>query len=257
MQKWRAAIKLLYRGRSRRAELFRYGMLALDTLIVLYFIVSTMVPPDEAWVVAVDYALAPLLIADFLARLVIARDKARYVFSLAGTADVIVILSLLVAPWTGNLGFLRVLRALRLLRSYHLIHDMRRRFAFFRTNEEVIQSTVNLLVFILVVTAMVYVMQVRFNPDIENYVDALYFTVTTLTTTGFGDITLHGSGGRLLSVVIMVFGVALFLRLLQTIFRPSKVRYRCPNCGLNRHEPDAVHCKHCGTVIDIETEGED
>jgi voltage-gated potassium channel len=97
---------------------------------------------------------------------------------------------------------------------------------------------------------------VRINPSIENYVDALYFTVATLTTTGFGDITLEGDSGRLLAIVIMVFGVALFLRLVQTIFRPQKVRYECPDCGLNRHEPDAVHCKHCGRVLHIETEGE-
>ena len=71
----------------------------------------------------------------------------------------------------------------------------------------------------------------------------------------FGDITLIGSTGRLLSIIIMVFGVALFLRLAQSIFRPGKVSYDCPDCGLNRHEFDAVHCKHCGRVIKIVTEG--
>lgn len=79
--------------------------------------------------------------------------------------------------------------------------------------------------------------------------------MTTLTTTGFGDITLVGPSGRLLAVVIMVVGVALFLRLVQTIFRPEKVHYRCPDCGLTRHDPDAVHCKHCGRVLHITSEG--
>ena len=86
--------------------------------------------------------------------------------------------------------------------------------------------------------------------------DALYFTATALSTTGFGDITLQGTGGRLLSVVIMVFGVTLFLRLAQVLFRPTKVRYECRHCGLQRHEPDAVHCKHCGHIIHLDSEGE-
>ena len=60
----------------------------------------------------------------------------------------------------------------------------------------------------------------------------------------------------LISVAIMIFGVALFLRLIQTIFRPQKVHHRCPDCGLSRHDPDAVHCKHCGRTINIPTEGE-
>jgi voltage-gated potassium channel len=154
-----------------------------------------------------------------------------------------------------NWAFLRVLRALRLLRSYHLLRDLREQFRFFARNEEIIGSVLNLLVFVFIVTSLVYVLQ-EDNPAIGNYVDALYFTVTTLTTTGFGDITLQGPVGRMLAIVIMVVGVGLFLRLVQTIFRPQKVSHRCPDCGLSRHDLDAVHCKHCGRVINIETEGD-
>jgi voltage-gated potassium channel len=56
-------------------------------------------------------------------------------------------------------------------------------------------------------------------------------------------------------VLIMIFGVSLFIRLAQTLFRPQKVHYECPKCGLSRHDPDAVHCKHCGAVVNIPTEG--
>ena len=59
-------------------------------------------------------------------------------------------------------------------------------------------------------TGVVYETQHWRNPEIANYVDALYFTVSTLTTTGFGDITLEGSLGRLIAVLIMIFGVTLF-----------------------------------------------
>ncbi|MPZ36070.1 MAG: N-6 DNA methylase [Rhodospirillales bacterium] len=124
---------------------------------------------------------------------------------------------------------------------------------WFRRHEDIIQRTVNLLVFIFIVTSVVYVTQHVVNPQISTYIDALYFTITTLTTTGFGDITLRGPAGRLLAVVIMFVGVELFLRLLQAIFRPSKVRFECPDCGLMAH--DAVHCKHCGRVVHIRDEG--
>src|SRR3546814_12734925 len=89
----------------------------------------------------------------------------------------------------------------------------------------------------------------------RSYLDALYFTVTTLTTTGFGDITMTGPLGRLLAVGIMLVGVALFFRLAQAIFRPAKVRFNCPDCGLQRHDIDAVHCQHCGLKIEIPDEG--
>ncbi|MFN9335447.1 MAG: potassium channel family protein, partial [Alphaproteobacteria bacterium] len=108
-----------------------------------------------------------------------------------------------------------------------------------------------------VMTAVVYESQRAINPKIADYADALYFTVTALTTTGFGDITLEGKFGKLLSVFIMICGVTLFLRLAQALFRPRKVRFPCPSCGLQRHDPDAVHCKACGTRLAIPDEGRD
>jgi voltage-gated potassium channel len=60
--------------------------------------------------------------------------------------------------------------------------------------------------------------------------------------------------GKLLSIVIMVAGVTLFVRLAQAVTRPAKVRYQCPSCGLGRHDLDAVHCKACGVLINIPNE---
>ena len=168
--------------------------------------------------------------------------------------DLIAIASFL-APLAGEAGgFLRILRTLRLLRSYQLLMRLRRDFPFFRTNEEVIIAVANFAVFVFVMTGFVYETQRATNPHITNYVDALYFTVTALTTTGFGDITLPGTLGRLISVVIMIFGVTLFFGLARALLRPAKVRFPCPTCGLLRHDPDAVHCKACGELLNIPNE---
>lgn len=248
-------IDSLYTGRSRDATLFRYALMAFDLFTIVFFIVTTPLPPTPAILVA-DIVLGLAILADFLARLWIAPDKGRMLRQVYTLADIVVIFSLLLAPFvTQSFAFLRVLRALRLLHSYHVLRDLRSETPFFRRNEEVIVSAVNLGVFIFLVTALVFVLQFGRNPDLDGYIAALYFTVATLTTTGFGDIVLTGPLGRLLSVVIMVVGVALFLRLAQTIFRPQKVNFTCPDCGLKRHELDAVHCKHCGRVLKIKDEG--
>jgi voltage-gated potassium channel len=79
--------------------------------------------------------------------------------------------------------------------------------------------------------------------------------VTALTTTGFGDITLQGTFGRFISIIIMILGVTLFLMLVRVLLQPTKVRFRCPTCALLRHDADAVHCKACGTILQIPDEG--
>ncbi|MPZ11556.1 MAG: ion transporter [Kiloniellaceae bacterium] len=248
-------INNLYTGRSQRATNFRYGLIAFDLASIAFFVATAPAFPTP-FILAADFVIGLFILADFLARLWIAPDKPRMLRQLYTVADILVILTLLLAPFIStSFAFLRVLRALRLLHSYHVLRDLREETAFFRRNEEVIVACVNLFVFIFLATALVFTLQYRRNPDIQSYVDALYFTVTTLTTTGFGDITMTGSGGRLLAVGIMLVGVALFFRLAQAVFRPAKVRYTCPSCGLNRHEPDAVHCKHCGETIKIPTHG--
>ncbi len=250
----RETLRRLYFGNSRAAHRFRYGLLAFD-LITILFIVTTSFIPRTGWMEELDLVFGVGILADFVARLLASRAPLKEFLHPATWADVIAIFSFL-APLAGEgLGFLRVLRTLRLLHTYQLVARLRHDSAFFRRNEETIVAVVNLGVFLFVMTGVVYESQHWRNPAIANYVDALYFTVTALTTTGFGDITLQGSGGRLIAVVIMIFGVTLFLRLLQTLLRPRKVRFPCPSCGLQRHEADAVHCKACGALLNIPDEG--
>jgi voltage-gated potassium channel len=247
-------IRELYQGTSQRARGFRWALLVFDSVTILYFVVASFFHHvDDLHVL--EEAIGMVYILEFAARLYISSHRLRDIFNPFGMADLIVIASLLAPSLAENYAFLRVIRALRLLRSYQMINNLRRHSRFVRIHEDIIFSIVNLAVFIFIITAVVYVSQVGNNPAIGDYFDALYFTVATLTTTGFGDITLIGTGGHILAVLIMIFGITLFLRLVQTSFRPGKVRHECPTCGLVRHDADAVHCKHCGTVLHIATEG--
>jgi voltage-gated potassium channel len=252
----RARLHHLYYGTSSDCRRFRYAVLAFD-LSTMLFVIGTSFVERATWIGVVDVLIGIVLAGEFVARLAGSRRPLREAFTVATAADLLAIVSFL-APLAGEgLGFLRILRTLRLLHSYRMLGMLREDFAFFRRNEDSALAATHLCVFVFVMTAVVYETQHAGNPHIANYADALYFTVTALTTTGFGDITLTGTGGRMLSVVIMIAGVTLFLRLAQTLFRPAKVRFACPNCGLQRHEPDAVHCKACGTLLNIPDEGRD
>lgn len=251
----RDRIRSLYQDDTPDAHAFRYGLLAFDVVTVLFVIVTSFFP-HTATVELADAAFGILILADFVIRIWLEPKKSALVFRVATWADIAAVFSFL-APVAGEgLGFLRILRTLRLLHTYQLLARLRQDLRFFRKNEDVILAAVNLGVFLFVMTGLIYATQVGINPEIRNYADALYFTVTTLTTTGFGDITLTGSWGRMLSVAVMIVGVTLFLRLAQVLFRPPKVRHECETCGLTLHDADAVHCKHCGATIHIRTEGE-
>ena len=230
VQDWRARLRELYDGGSAPAVRFRYGLLLFDLVVIGFVVVSSFFHghPMAEWL---DVVFGLLILAEFCARLSASRAPLNELVHPWGIADIIVIFSFL-APLAGeNFGFLRIVRALRLFRSYQLVLRLRRDFPFFQRNEDAVLSIVHLCVFLLFMTAVVYETQVERNAAITNYADALYFTVTTLTTTGFGDITLQGTAGRLLSVLIMIFGVSLFLRLAQTLFRPGRCTTNAPSAA--------------------------
>jgi voltage-gated potassium channel len=250
----RERLRLLYFGKSETAHRFRYGLLVFDVSTIL-FIIGTSFMARAPWLEWLDLIFGLMILADFCARLYVSPHPIREFAHPSTWADMVAIFSFL-APVVGEgLGFLRILRTLRLLHTYQLVARLRADSPFFRRNEEAIVAVVNIGVFLFIMTGVVYETQHWRNPEIANYVDALYFTVSTLTTTGFGDITLEGSLGRLIAVLIMIFGVTLFLRLLQALLRPHKVRFRCPACALERHDVDAVHCKACGKLLKIPDEG--
>jgi voltage-gated potassium channel len=243
-------LRELYEGDTFRAHRFRYGVFLFDIFTVLFIIGTSFLPPSRI-VETIDAVMGLVIAADLIARLTISRRRLKDLMHPATWADVIAIASFLAPITREGAGFLRIVRTLRLLHTEQFLERLRKDSLFFCRNEEVIIAIANLVVFIFVMTGVVYATQHLNNPAIGNYADALYFTVTALTTTGFGDITLPGTVGRMISVLIMIFGVTLFLRLAQVLFRPNKVRFPCPTCGLQRHDPDAVHCKACGVVLNI------
>jgi voltage-gated potassium channel len=254
MPRFKESCREFFYGSSELGTRGRYIMLALDIGIVAYFLATTFVA-FHPWIGVVDRIIGVLLIVELAGRVIADSDRIGLLSKPLALLDIAIIITLFIPGEFSSFAFMRVVRAMRVLRSYTVTRSLKRLIPAFHRNEDVVFSALNLLVFIFVISAFVFVIQVEDNPDIGNYVDALYFTITTLTTTGFGDVILVGTQGKVLSIIIMIVGVALFVRLVQTIFRPNKVRYECPQCGLIRHDIDAVHCKHCGRELHIRTEG--
>lgn len=252
---FKAKLRDLYEGTSERSDRFRYAILLIDMVTIAFLIGSTFFYGNQ-YTEYLDIVFGVYVLSDYCARFWLADKKPSFFIQPLNIADLVATLSFL-APLVGeNFAFLRALRVLRFLRSYHVLERLRKDSDVFRRNEDLIVSATHMAVFIFLMTQIVFITQVGKNHGVNNFLDAMYFTITTLTTTGFGDITLQGPLGRLLSVIIMICGVSLFLRLLKSIFRPTKIRFVCTDCGLFMHENDAVCCKHCGKVLNIPSDGD-
>lgn len=248
----RVRLRELYHGKSPEAVRFRLWVIAIDLLLIAFFIATPFLRDLPGYLI-VDYTIALVLSADIAARALADSSVKSFFKRFSVWVDLFVLATLLFPLWLFNLAFLRVLRLWSLVHSDIFWETIGRRYDDTRV-EDVTKTLATLVTYVFVVTGFVYASYAREHPGIQGYVDALYFTVTAITTTGFGDITLPGTWGKLLTIVIMISGITLFVRLAQALIRPDKVRFTCPTCGLMRHDPDAVHCKACGELLNIPNE---
>ncbi|OJF96442.1 potassium channel family protein [Pararhizobium antarcticum] len=249
----RRRLRSLYFGSHPVAIRFQIAMALLDIAIIGFFIASPHLGRGNVFLV-IDYGIALLIAFELAARAIIAPNLRYWAARGMTWVDLIILATLLFPTLLSSFAFLRFLR-IWVLGQSKLLKLLLLRAGYGRI-EDVVQACVNLLTFLFLVTGFVYTTFYGREPKITNFIDALYFTVATVTTTGFGDVTLPGTLGKITSIITMIFGISLFVRLAQAVVRPYKVVHPCPQCALQRHDTDAVHCKACGHILNIPDDGD-
>lgn len=246
-------LRSLNEGQHRAAIRYQVLLALVDIAIIAFFLLQPYLA-DKAAYIWLDYAIAIWIGGDLTVQYMISRDRRRWLLTPMTWVDVIIFATLLAPQLFFNFAFLRIMRLWALARRPLLKAVLRRLHS--ASLLDVVRAAVNLTVFLFMASAFVYTFFFNGGQGKSGFVDALYFTVTTMTTTGFGDITLPGTAGKLTSIVMMIVGISLFVRLAQALVRPFKVTFPCPQCGLSRHDADAVHCKACGHLLNIPDEGQ-
>tara|TARA_B100000745_G_scaffold70940_1_gene42437 strand:+ start:8322 stop:9110 length:789 start_codon:yes stop_codon:yes gene_type:complete len=244
----KAFLITLFHRRSRKSILFNRILIFLNIAVFGIFALEYLFPGHSA-VRTLELIFGVLFLIEYAARLWITPRRLPFLTDPFSIIDVLVIISLFAPLLVGNLALLRILRSLKVLRTYYILQLLKKESKAVAQYRATLVSILNFLVFLAIMTAIVFVAESQFNPYINTYLDALYFTVSTLTTTGYGDVTATGPWGKLLSVAAMLIGITLFLQLTRTIFRGAKIHYTCTECGLSAHDVDSTHCKHCGHII--------
>jgi voltage-gated potassium channel len=243
----RSHLRELYFGHTPRARRFQLVAVLLDVIIIGFFIATKFIA-DQPWFLAVDLTVAALIAADLAAKahaMGSVRRLARYP---EVWTDLIVLATLLI-PSMHNWGFLRILRLWALVRRERFWNTIGGGRWDDSWTEDLVRALSNLVVLIFVAAGAAQALFADEHPELNHFIDALYFAVTTLTTTGFGDITFKSDAGRIFSMILMLAGIMVFVRLAQAVVAPHRLNLRCTSCGLAQHEADALHCRACGAKL--------
>lgn len=256
MHAYKLLLRELFYGSTLRSRHFNEGVLLVD-LFAIGLLLVPLVVHDIFWLRHLEVILAFVYGLELTLRAWVNPRFKGFLTDWHTLIDAIIVASLLIPNLAGSLAFLRLLRALRVLRIYRAVSSTERLSQRSLRFHDLLLGLANILTFTFIMTSVVLLVEGNQNEGLENPLDALYFTMASLTTTGYGDITAVTGTGKLLAILIMFFGITLFLKLAQSVLRPQKAMYVCPDCGLRFHDTDAVHCKHCGHIIYIETNGLD
>lgn len=244
----RSRVRALYFGHTQGALRFQGVLLALDVLIIGFFIGNQFIA-DRPYFWIIDVGIAVFLTLDLLARLFAFGTLRRWLKYPSTWIDLVVLATLLLPAVLHNWGFLRILRLWTLVRSERFWNVLARGKWDDTYVEELTKAITTLIVFVFLAAGMTQAFFLHDHPKLNNFVDAMYFVVTSLTTTGYGDITLDTAAGRLFMIALMITGISLFFSIAQKAFAPQRKFVECNMCGLSRHEPDARHCKSCGEKL--------
>uniref|UniRef100_UPI0025E5F8C0 potassium channel family protein n=1 Tax=Sulfurovum sp. TaxID=1969726 RepID=UPI0025E5F8C0 len=108
---------------------------------------------------------------------------------------------------------LRVLRIFVLFRVLKLLRYTKsiNQFVEVITNKRFELLTLLFLLFFIVTTAgiAIYVLEERINPHIKSLFDAIYWSLITISTVGYGDISPVTDAGRTISMLTIISGIAM------------------------------------------------
>jgi len=208
--------------RSNKFELF-VGLLTLSSvaLALLFYIPDIELTTEQLIAIYVfDASVVVVLAFDFCVRAKYSTNGTRYIISHFYEIPAMIPLIAFVffedpfflGAAVRSIKFIRLLRLLRLFRLANL----------FRTASHWNLSTFLYLVIILAATITfgsigIWSVEEEENDKINDLGDAVWFSVTTLTISGFGDVYPVTTGGRIIAAVLSFIGLGIVLGFISNV----------------------------------------
>ncbi|MBE8167169.1 MAG: ion transporter [Shewanella sp.] len=199
---------------------------------------------------------------EYALRLYCSANAWSYGRSFYGLIDLLSILpSYLVFIFPGA-NFTLVIRVFRLFRIFRVLKLLRYLSDGNMLLRSMLQSARKVFIFffsvslvIMVLGAVMYVVEGP-NNGFTSIPKSIYWTIVTITTVGYGDITPHTSLGQGIAAFTMLLGysiIAIPTGILTAEISQEMTKQRdlrsCSNCSKTGHHADANFCLNCGTEL--------
>ncbi|CAA0095261.1 Cyclic nucleotide-gated potassium channel [BD1-7 clade bacterium] len=181
---------------------------------LICFSIETLPERSNRTVLLLSYietCLIAIFTIEYLLRVWVSDKSIRFIFSFYGLVDLIAIL-----PYYVGLGadlqslrafrFLRLFKVFKLTRYTNALERYRESFRYVR--DDLVIFSVFSFILLYLAGVGIYHFEHEAQPEVfRSIFDALWWSVVTLTTTGYGDVYPVTAGGRVFASIILILGL--------------------------------------------------
>ena len=250
---------------GRLFDLILLGVILLSVIIVMLETVKGFDAKYHYELIILEWIITIFFTLEYVLRIISLKKPWKYIFSFYGIIDLIATIPMYFSLFFVGTSVLTVVRALRLLRLFKILKHPQFSSQSTHLKEALIASKGKILIFIyfmlissIIIGSVMYVVEGK-EGGFTSIPISIYWTIVTLTTVGYGDISPITPLGQAIASVVMIMGygiIAVPTGIVSAEFansnrkKPRSERVNpCNECGTEGHEFNAKYCFHCGAKL--------
>jgi voltage-gated potassium channel len=259
---------IIYGTNTVYVRLFELVLLCVILLSVIIVMLETVKSFDAKYhseLIILEWIITIFFTLEYVLRIISLKKPWQYIFSFYGIIDLIATLPMYFSLFFAGTSILTVVRALRLLRLFKILKHPQFSSQSIHLKEALLASRGKILIFIyfmlissIIIGSVMYVVEGPAG-GFTSIPISIYWTIVTLTTVGYGDISPITPLGQSIASAVMIMGygiIAVPTGIVSAEFANShrkKLKAEkinpCATCGTDGHEFHAKYCFHCGTEL--------
>ena len=249
---------------GKRFDLLLIIMIVASVLVLMVESLSDLDEQTVRYLRLAEWFFTILFTIEYMVRFYCSPKPFQYGTSFYGIIDVLSVLPSYLSLFFPGANYLLIVRLFRVLRVFRILKLVRYLSEANVLLRSMMHSRRKIMIFFLmvVVLSIIFgsVMYVVEGPEhgFSSIPKSVYWTIVTITTVGYGDITPQTSLGQFIAALAMLTGYSIIAvptgiltaELAQEINKERQIR-QCPSCERKGHEVYAEYCQFCGGKLNV------
>ncbi len=268
---FREKTRIIIHGTNTKAgrlfDLILLGIILLSLFLIIMETVEGFNAKYHSELVFLEWTITIFFTIEYILRVISIDKPIKYIFSFYGIIDFIATLPMYLSLFFPGTSVLTAVRALRLLRLFKIINHPHFTSQSTQLKEAINASRGKIIVFIyfvlictIIIGSIMYIIEGK-ESGFTSIPISIYWTIVTLTTVGYGDISPQTPLGQIFASLVMILGYGIIAvptgiitaefakRNIYSDTNQNTFKTTCTSCSTLIQNKEALFCHHCGNEL--------